>query len=50
MHMQINSLGDYAESLRLKTFAVVLFWVVEHCESLLFEKVDDIKLPVISPA
>lgn len=38
LHVQINSLCDYADSLKLITFVVFLLWVIENCKSALPEK------------
>lgn len=39
MHVHFNSWSDYAESLKLITFVVVLFQVIENWKSALSEKV-----------
>lgn len=38
LHVQISSLCDYADSLKLITFVVFLLWVIENCKSALPEK------------
>lgn len=35
MHVKFNPLSDYAESLKLITFVVFLFWVIENSKSVL---------------
>lgn len=35
MHVKFNPLSDYAESLKLITFVVFLFWVIENYKSVL---------------
>ncbi len=44
MHARFNCLSDYAESLKLMTFVVFLFWVIEQRKSALPEEMDNIGL------
>ncbi len=44
MHMQFNTLSDFAESLKLITYVVFLFRVTENCKSLLSKKMNNICL------
>lgn len=44
MHVQFNSLSDYVESLKLITFVVFIFQIIENCKSVLSEKMDNIDL------
>ncbi len=47
MHMQFNSSSAYAESLKLITFMVFLFQIIESCKSALSEKMDSIGLRAV---
>ncbi len=44
MHVCFNSWSDYAESLKLITIAVLLFWEIENSKSVLFKIIDNISL------
>ena len=47
MHVQFNSLSDYADSLKMITFLVFLFQIIENCKSALSKKMDNINLCAI---
>ncbi len=40
MHTQPNSLSDYAESFKLITFVVFLFWVIKELQVSMCEEMD----------